>query len=319
MESVLAVAGVGIDRAWSQFDPATGARLRQSSQDLLHAVVAAAYDHGVDALVVVGDLFDRATSRPSAVTEVRTLFAALDIPVVVVPGVADWIGPGSPYSYGDWSGAEVATDSAPTAVPSLSGWLVAAVTRPQGVTSALPSVPPGAVVVTPSYDGLAPASGQVLTSGARFAAEGGLVVVPPLVAPGGEAVAVLLREGLDAKPVVLGDSVVRLLDLDISSCDTTADLIALLDASATGEDCVHLRLVGRLAQGVLLPGYADWSPRAGVTVDVEALDFVAPTTPDPGAQTADAQFMRAMAQLDVLPRERHQATALGLLAMAEEA
>src|SRR4051794_26896178 len=99
MESVLAVSGVGLDKAWRQFDKATGMRLRAWSVELLNAVVDAAYEHEVNALLFVGDLFDRVTARPSTVSDVRALLSGIDKAVVILPGADDWIGPGSPYDY----------------------------------------------------------------------------------------------------------------------------------------------------------------------------------------------------------------------------
>lgn len=318
MGTVLAVAGLGLGRAWPEFDPATGNILRKWSEDLLNGVLSVASENDIDALVILGDLFDRTATPPGTVAEVHTLLSALPVPVVVTPGLADWFGPASPYTYTDWEGVEVASGSALKACNGIADWFAAAITRPGGSIASLGAVAPGSVLAVPSYIGPAVDGCFLVTSGERFTCDAQRVVVPPLTKPLGDAVAVLIGTN-DARSIVLGPSPIRLHDLDVSQCESTDDLIKLLDATAGSGSAVHLRLYGTVRTGVLLPGFADWSPRPGLTVDLNPLTFAQPDLPNGTAETADVKFLRAMATHNTSPIEQHQAIALGLLALSEDA
>ena len=69
---------------------------------MLAQVVDVAQTSGADAIVIVGDLFDRSTVLPSTVEYTAKVFESFSGRVHVAPGIKDWYGDDCPYVYGPW-------------------------------------------------------------------------------------------------------------------------------------------------------------------------------------------------------------------------
>lgn len=324
MQTVLTCSGFGLDRAWPEFDSTTGESLRAWSLQLLDDVVAAAYEHRVDAVVVVGDLLERTTALPSTVAEVADLWASLDVPVVVVPGERDWYGPNMAYDYGDWAGVEVAITEGAHAT-SVDGWWAAPATRPhrggEPVRGIQPEQGPRTFVAAPGASAVLGSATEafLVTTGPTFTVDENRLVLPPLCDPYGETAAALVRLDGTVETVKLSPSPLAVVEVDVTDCPDTTTLGAALDQACDGLPLARLILTGTVAAEVLLPGYSGWAPRPGVTLDLDALSFGAASLPEASGQSADAQFLQAMQQIDATDLERHQAIALGLLALGEDA
>ncbi|KAA1419204.1 hypothetical protein F0U44_12190 [Nocardioides humilatus] len=325
METFLAVSGLRLDRAWREFDAETGVRMRAWSYELAAAVLATVAQRHIDAVVVVGGLLDRATALPTTVADAAGLLRSAGVPVIVVPGADDWLGAGSPYEYGDWSGVEVVRTPHPTPSEAAARLMCAAATAPGRTFDVRTRVdlPSGAVVVAAGVAALEWTSPHhLLTSGAELVLDETCTVIPPLVDPLGEARAVLLElspGGVTASAITLGASPLRFDSLNLDSCPDTDDLNARLDLIAEEGLPVHVTLFGDVRERILLPGFSDWLAPPGMTLDASALQFVVAQPESEATDTADAHFLRSMAALDLPPLERHQATALGLHALAQEA
>ena len=98
------VAGVNLDRAWTDLGTGFGNPLRRWSRDVLATVVDEAHRLGIETIVIAGDLFDRSTVLPDTVDYAAKVLGGFRGSVLIAPGRSDWIGGVSPYAYQDWAG-----------------------------------------------------------------------------------------------------------------------------------------------------------------------------------------------------------------------
>jgi hypothetical protein len=107
---------------------------------------------------------------------------------------------------------------------------------------------------------------------------------------------------------------VRTCSLDVSGFPTEKELQeAILTLVPPGEPtCV--RLTGGLPVAVLPPSHHEVPLPDHVVIDESELEYPVPTA-DPEDRTTQAEFLRSMAGVAATARERHIATALGLLAL----
>ena len=332
--TLLAVAGLALDRPWPDLGPQRGAQRREQARAaLVHLADAARRD--VDALVVAGGLLDRRSVEPATVDLLARLFEAIAVPVVIAPGGLDWYSEDNPLATTDWpANVRVVTDPSgePLELPTglvVWGCAVASPLHPQlSVPGPGPSAAGGHVAVLPAA---APVDERDLDAAGvahalvahhdvaswrpRVTTTG--VAVPAEPAAPSPACAVSLT--LDGDGRLVSRDVVRLpvpaltvAELDAGAHATTGALAAAVQEAAEAGAAV-VRLTGRLRPGVLLPHLSSPTP-PDVHVDASGADheLAPPPEDDP---TAAAEFLRDLIERPEPAADRHQAAALGLLAL----
>lgn len=331
---LLAVAGLALDRAWPELGPQRGTKRREQSLGALVQLADAAR-RGVDALVVAGGLLDRRSVEPATVDLLARLFEAIAVPVVLVPGRLDWYSEDSPLATTDWPpNVHVVTDPSgePVELPTALVLWPCAVTSPLQTQISVPG--PGG----PAVDGhvaVLPAAARVderdlQAAGVAHALVGaadvsywtsrvtttGSAVALELGSPS-PSCAVSLR--LDARGRLVSRDVLPLpvpaltvVEVDAGGCSTSDALRAAVQEAADA-GAAAVRLTGRLRPGVLLPHLLAKAP-PDVQVDVKAVnpELALPPQGDP---TAAAEFLRDLVERPEPLADRHQAAALGLLAL----
>lgn len=323
MTRVLAVHGLGLDRAWPDLGREGGELLRQWSVGLLAEVAEAAVRERADVVVVVGDLLDRATATPSTVEYAAAVLGSMGVPVLVVPGERDWYADGSPYAVHSWPSTITVVTSA-TPQPCVDGVWASAWTGPTASPLSVPAeLVSGALLVRPgvpdpvSMAERLPEGVHLLTSAERHDESAARVTRVGRTGSleGAEAVVLELSEGAGVSAVRVGLSAapVTVTDLDVTGVSSDGQLREALLAVADGPSLV--RLHGDLTVGVLPPRlHADPLP-SHVVVDEERLGFLEPEITADDRTTA-AEFLRGLDGLGLERRTRHVATALGLRALA---
>ena len=330
---LLAVAELGLDRAWPELGPQRGAQRREQARTALVQLAEAA--RGFDALVVAGGLLDRRSVEPATVDLLSRLFEAIALPVVVAPGNVDWYSEDNPLATTDWpSNVRVVTDPSGERVELSTGLVVwaCAVTSPLQPDLSVPGpggpVAGGHVAVVPgtaSVDdrdldaaGVAHAvlsAVDVSSSTSRVTSTGH--AVPAQLGGGWPSCAVSLTLDESARLVtrdVVAVAVPRLevVELDAGDCRTSEALRdavqAVADAGAAG-----VRLTGRLRPGVLLPHLLT-QPAPDLCIDTAAVSYelAVPSEDDP---TTASQFLRDLVERPGAIADRHQAAALGFRAL----
>lgn len=324
MTRVLAVHGLGLDRAWPDLGRELGEPLRTWSASLLADVAEAVVRERVDAVLVVGDLLDRATATPATVEYAAAVLGSVGVPVVVVPGGRDWYDDGSPYAVHSWpASVTVATSAAPQ--PCLEGVWASAWTGPtassHGVLTDIEGllVRAGVPVAAATAERL-PAGVHLLTSGDQHDDTTDRVTVVGRAAGLDSAMAVLLDlpdpgAGLSrpaARRVPLSEPPVTVTALDVTGVASDEQLREAVLAAADGPSVV--RLHGDLTVGVLPPQLHAQPLPTHVVVDEGRVGFVEPQIA-PDDRTTAAEFLRGLDGLGLGRRQRHLATALGLRAL----
>jgi len=69
----------------------------------LESAAAYASQNKADAFMIAGDLYEHEYIAPDTSAFLRSLFASLDMPVLIAPGNHDWVGPRSVYVQEKWS------------------------------------------------------------------------------------------------------------------------------------------------------------------------------------------------------------------------
>ena len=332
--TLLAVAGLALDRAWPELGPVRGAQRRDESRAALVQLADAAR-RGVDALVVAGDLLDRRSVEPATLDLLVRLFEAIAVPVVIAPGTLDWYSDDSPLATTDWpANVHVVTDPSGEPIELSTGLVIwaSAVTSPLLVRLSIPgpgvASASGQVAVVhgtePVQDADLDAAGVAhavvavpdVTASTRRATSTGAAVPTQLGASWPSCAVSLI---LDAEGRLLGRDVLPLpvtaltvVEVDAEACLTSEQLRgAVQKAADAGAGAV--RLTGRLASGVLLPHLLPDSP-PDIEVDATAVDHELSRPPDDDFTTA-AAFLRDLTAREGPPADRHQAAALGLLAL----
>ena len=324
MTRVLAIHGVGLDRAWLELGGEHGELMRRWSADLLAEVAQAVARERADALLVVGDLLDRATVTPSMVEYAAAVLGSVGVPVVVVPGKRDWYGNGSPYLYSSWpESVAIATSSTPE--PYLDGRVWASawtgptsqpLTLPPAVSEAGPALVVRAdVALADSISARLPEGAHLVTSSGLPVDEGSVTSVATAASLEGAAATLLTLtdHGIGTGTVPLGESPVSVTHLDVTGLTDDAQLREAVLAASDGPALI--RLVGELAVGVLPPRLHPDPPPPHLVLDEGGLVFRDPEIA-PDDHTTQAEFLRGLGGLGLEQRQRHVVTALGLQAMA---
>lgn len=332
--TLLAVAGLALDRPWPELAPDSGARRREQARGALVQLAEAAR-RDVDALVVAGGLLDRRSVEPATVDLLARLLEAIAVPVIVAPGMLDWYSEDSPLATTQFPpNVHVVTDPAGEPVELPTGLVLwgCAVTSPLHAQVSVPgpagSGSAGHVAVIPSsvsvHDRDLDAAGvaHALVAAAELSAWAPRVTttgnaVPLEVGSSWPSCAVSLK--LDATGIVVSRDVLALSvpALAVTAVDAAeyssseALRAAVQDAADAGSAAV--RLVGRLRPGVLLPHLLT-QPPPDVYLDTTELEYDLALPPEDDA-TAAAEFLRDLAERPEPLGDRHQAAALGLLAL----
>lgn len=82
------------------------AKVREARLDAAQQVVSVAREHGIDFLVVAGDLFEDNGVEGVLVQQVADILAAVGKPVYIIPGNHDPVVPGSVWEHPVWSGVK---------------------------------------------------------------------------------------------------------------------------------------------------------------------------------------------------------------------
>ena len=288
MTRVLAVSGLGLDRAWPDLGSVLGAQLREWSVALLAEVGQAVSRAGAERLLLVGDLFDRATVTPATVEYVGAVLGSVGVPVVVIPGRSDWYGEGSPYIHAAWpDNVSIVSSSVPVACDGgetlwASAWTGAVEHRlvlPSGLgaqTTLLvrPDVSDPALLTTQL-----PAATHLLTSSARVVVHSRATVLTPLATLDQPVTAQLLTlqgDGAwEAEVVGLSACPVALKRLDVAEVKADRDLYEAVLAAA-GDTPAVVRLSGALPAGVLPPSLHTEPLPPHVVVDEDELEYAEP-------------------------------------------
>src|SRR6478735_3253488 len=135
MSRIMIVAGVHLDRAWTELGRDAGSAMRDWSRQMIGLVVEQAGQHQADTLLVLGGLTDRSSALPETVRYAAQVLGTFPGQVVVVPGERDWTDGHDLYSLTAWAAnTTVATDSAYTSI-------VGTPLRVSAWTSPAPSAP----------------------------------------------------------------------------------------------------------------------------------------------------------------------------------
>lgn len=328
MSRIMLVSGVHLDRAWLELGSAFGRTLRDWSREALVRAVEQAREHQVSALVVVGGLMDRSTVLPETVEFAATVLGSFPGPVLVAPGPTDWIGDGGPYELGAWPPnvhiwSKAVFDPAPS-LPSVwgSAWTGPSSRAPGPSDEARDGDFRVWLRASLTEDDLpGQERDRIVSSG--IPGRGRLLVVPDLVhepgETGGAVLLIDLEEGLaDVDTIGLPGQPGALVELDVTGRVTQEEFEAEFKAACVGEEPVLLRLGGELAAPILLPGFGGPDVPPDVSVDVSGLRY-AVEVPEAADRSTRAEFLRAMALTRGDERERHQTTALGLVALSSSA
>lgn len=332
MPKLLAVSGVGLDRAWPSIGVHGGRQRRELAQRLLVAVVGAARTANAEAVLIVGDLLDRRTVMPSTVTLIARAFASFPGRVLVAPGHADWHSANGPFGTGDWDkNTHIWQTAAFDAIHVDDSLLV----RGSAWTSATPQIIAwpedlagrGATLVVRAgeADGeCMPASvpgAHVVTSGPSLALHTDYTVLGPLLPEiGGESgQAVLIEAHSDGHvsqlPIAVFDDPSDTVVIDISPERTQPRFeSAIRSAVASASPFSLVQVTGILTKGILLPDYSGFElGRTDVVLDCSQLRFEAPE-PNRASHDTQTEFMRGILVSDQPDEVRHQVVALGLKA-----
>ena len=103
MVRVLHASDFHLDSAYGALTPEQGRQRRQESRDLIRAMVDYANDHGVQLLLLAGDLLDSDAVYGQTAEELSSALSAFRGEVIIAPGNHDYYTAGSPYATTLWS------------------------------------------------------------------------------------------------------------------------------------------------------------------------------------------------------------------------
>lgn len=321
---VLVVGGLNLDRAWPMEAPGVGPSLRETSLAMLVESVQLTLDRGVDALVVLGGLWDPTTVRARTVDQVRALFEAVPVPIVIVPSQEEAESGFKPQSLTRWPERVHWVEPGRWSVVESGAGAIAA--HGPGRSPVLDSAPELRAIFTTSTTELA---GHIPVVRSHFVHQSVDTVdqvvteaapsfeVGPLVTGSGAdrraASLFILGDAASAEPVEFSSSLGQARVLDISPYDETRDLVDALDSLMSAcEPLDRIEVSGRVGSRVLLPPVLQWTPaRDDITVCWQDLDFVFPTAEERD-QSVMAQLIRRLAGPGPDTRLRHQSLAVAL-------
>jgi len=122
---LLLVSDVHLDSAFTWATPDVGRQRRAAIRACLEAAATQASVNKADAFLVAGDLYEHEYVTPDTSAFLRSLFASLDMPVLIAPGNHDWVGPQSVYMQEKWTAnVHVFTDDKLTPFTVIDGFTV---------------------------------------------------------------------------------------------------------------------------------------------------------------------------------------------------
>ncbi|MDR7187161.1 hypothetical protein J2X85_004231 [Microbacterium trichothecenolyticum] len=327
------MSGLLIDRAFPNLEAGAAAQRRALTMSAVVSITRIAQERNVDAIVVVGGLFDERSVGVEALPAVLSVLSAFEGRILVAPGTKDPFTPAGVYATTTWGdrvhvwGATEFGESVQIGATRVMGCATTGWSR----ASALPDEPddnPILLVAEGITEDRAAAWSRlrakrhVITTGNPELSSPGVTMLAAVNADIGDSFGSAAVINLDVDGAV---SVERLtvLDgapaaarLDVSTVRDDNGLRALFAAAArSAVPWTVIKLTGTLAPGVLLPSTAGWSSaRPEIVIDESEVDF-AFAAPDSADRTALAEFLRSIADEPVDDRTRHQAIALGLAAL----
>ena len=329
MPSIIAFSGINIDRAYPGLGLDAAARRRALSLSALVAVTQHVRESSIDAVVIVGGLFDDRSAGTDSLAAALQVLETARVPVLVAPGVGDPVVSGGEYEVGqlaDNVSAWTSTEFVELARVDAIG-VVGRARR--GVWDSTPPLWPtftaGPYLVV--GDGIepdrlqAPAVVHVVTTGSAEGTDSRSTVLRPVNGdigePFGRAAVLHIDDdhqvAIDWVDLLVGDPLSR--DLDVSSAATTAELLAQIKSAADSlASWSRLRLVGSVQPGIVLPAKEELSGRDDILISDDELEFAA-LIPEADEHSALAEFARSLADAPADDRTRHQAMAYGLLAL----
>lgn len=103
MVRLLHASDFHLDSAYGALSPEQGRQRRQESRDLVRDMVDYANDHGVQLLLLAGDLLDSDAVYGQTAEELSSALSAFRGEVIIAPGNHDYYTAGSPYATTLWS------------------------------------------------------------------------------------------------------------------------------------------------------------------------------------------------------------------------
>ena len=102
MPSLLAVSGLLIDRAFPGIEAGAAAQRRALTMSAVVTITRIASERNVDAIVVVGGLFDERSVGVQTLPAVLSVLSAFEGRILVAPGMMDPVTPAGTYETTTW-------------------------------------------------------------------------------------------------------------------------------------------------------------------------------------------------------------------------
>lgn len=334
MPSLMAFSGINVGRAFPGLGKDAATRRRALAMSALVSVARLARENEVDAIVVVGGLFDDRSVGTATLTAALQVLESAGVRVLIAPGAADPLTAGGEYETRRWTDSISVWMSTEFEAANPVGGIDIVGRACHGVWDSAPQIP-AALVASPCIiigDGIESAkfdAEQIIlavTTGTTERSDSQSTVLRPingeLGEPFGHAAIINIDEDRNASTtwVDLLPGTPSTVDLDVSSARTTDDLRAQIEATQNTLDAWSvIRLTGELQPGVVLSSALERSTaRDDIVIKDEALAY-AFDQPEPDDHSALAEFVRSLAGAAADDRTRHQAMAFGLLALQSSA
>ena len=91
-----------LDSAFGALPPGQAAARRRESRELALRLADYVKEHGIDLVLLAGDLFDSASTFRETGEQLAAALGQMRARVFISPGNHDWYGPGSPWETVDW-------------------------------------------------------------------------------------------------------------------------------------------------------------------------------------------------------------------------
>ena len=91
-----------LDSAFGGLSPDRAARRRRESREMPMRLAEYVRSHGVDLVLLSGDLFDTVRAYRDTTETLSAAFARMEVPVLAAPGNHDCLAPGSAWDTADW-------------------------------------------------------------------------------------------------------------------------------------------------------------------------------------------------------------------------
>lgn len=334
MPSLLAVSGLLIDRAFPGLEEGAAAQRRALTMSAVVTITRIASERNVDAIVVVGGLFDERSVGVQTLPAVLSVLSAFEGEILIAPGTLDPFTPAGTYETTTWGDRVHVWRSTECWEPVQLGTarvVGCAATMGWSPVSPLPDDTDDSPIVlvaegipedrASAWSGLR-ATRHVITTGGPELSSPGVTMLATVNSdvgdPFGSAAFINIDFGgaFSVERLTVLEGAPSTVPLDVSAAHDENELRALIaDAANSAAPWSVIKLTGTLAPGVLLPSTAGWSPlRPEIVIDESEVGF-AFTALDSTDRTALAEFLRSIDDEPADDRTRHQAIALGLAAL----